>query len=1530
MRRLFFLVVVLVWGVSYGLHAQHWSEMMTDPSANFYDVQKAFDTYWQGRDHTQKGKGWKPFKRWEWFTEQRVYPSGDIGQMNQAMKAYYEELAADPMRGSGPGGDWSFMGPSKVPANGGGAGRLNFLRFDPVDPNILWTGSPGGGLWKSIDAGASWKNWNTDNLPVIGCSDILIDPTDTDILYLATGDGNAGDTYSIGVLKSTDGGLTWVATGLGWDVSSQRRIRKLIMHPNDPQIIHAATSAGIFRTINGGTNWVQVQAGDFYDLEYHPTDTQIVYGCSKGFFRSSNGGATWTQISTGLPTTNLSRRMAIAVTPASPNTVYVLAANSSDNGYLGLYRSTDSGVSFGTRSESPNILGWSSNGDDSGGQGWYDLAVAASPTDANAVYVGGVNIWRSVNGGQTWGINGHWYGDQAPYVHADIHDLIFKPGSGNTVYAATDGGVFRTTNNGQSWTDLSDGLEIAQLYRLGVSATDDNLVISGWQDNGTNRLNDGNWTRVVGGDGMECIIDHKNAATMYGALYYGNIRKSTNGGQNFFTIVESGDSDGVNSGGLWVTPYIMHPTENQTLLVGKNNLYRSKDGGANWETLGSIGGSGLIRNIAYAPSSPNVIYVSRTNTLFVSTDGGNSFSNITNGLPNLTITYIAVSSASPSVVYVTYSGYLAGNKVFVSYNGGQSWTNYSNGLPNLPVNCIVFEKGSTNAVYAGTDVGVYYRDGAKSSWEPFSNGLPNVVVTELEIQYDVSKLRASTYGRGIWESTIYSGTPQAPEAAFASPVSACSGSSVKFTNLSTNNPINFQWSFEGGSPTSSDLPDPEVTWLTPGTYNVTLTVTNVAGSSSINKTIEIRPTPTVVLVPADTAVCKGGSVTLMASGATTYLWSNNLGPGPSKKVTPGNTTTYTITGNLNGCTNKATVTVEVLPLPTVTVASSKLEVCEGESVQLTASGAASYQWNPDLGSNAGVETQPSVSTTYSVVGTDANGCTNSASLAVTVHPKPIVSIVPSNPVACAGDELLLEASGAEAYLWSGALGTGPQLVLKPSSTGTYSVTGTSAQGCSDSTEVTVTVHPLPVITLAASANEICDGETLVLEAQGASGYAWSGGLGNEPTIAFNPLQTSTYTVTGTSEQGCSASASVTIDVHPRPFLLVTPNQPVICSGDTVSLLAEGAISYRWNEGLGEGQSKEVAPVSTTTYTLVGKTEKGCEDSLAITVQVIAAPEVKVTPSAPVTCPGDQVTLTADGAVAYNWTEGLGSADQVTVMPSETTTYRVTGISAEGCSREVEVTVTIHSVEGELQPWPDPSCASGLYQIVTEAEVIGWTTPAGWVLDTALLPQFLRIVQAKVGESMQVILQDQVLACPLDLLVDQVPGSVAYHLLDYDHCDNKLVSEQPCAEGIWYRFPRSGGVLETLGSGPSERSGIDRESRESFGYLFVCGGGCGEISWLPKKEADGFAPCLPEGSFQIGLNTNPSAGAFDLVIRHIDSARLTVRVWDMSGRLLDERVVEHPGGIWTTPYDPVHWTAGGYVFQVTRTDGESRTVRFIRN
>ncbi|HCV42028.1 MAG TPA: glycosyl hydrolase, partial [Bacteroidetes bacterium] len=377
------------------LRAQPWIDgLPSNGGANFYDIQRSFNQYWEGKDHKEKGKGWKPFKRWEWFWEPRVYPRGEFPNPMQLYNEYEKVATVRGKTSTVNGGNWTELGPSSSSGGYHGVGRINCVRPDPTNPTILWAGSPAGGLWKSTNSGTTWSTL-TDELPTLGVTDIAIDPTNTSIMYIGTGDGDAGDTYGVGVLKSTNGGITWNTTGLNWTTSQGRTISRLVMHPSNPSILLAAGS-GIYMTTNGGTTWTQTQSSTHKDLEFKPGNPSIVYASTStgGIRRSTDGGNTWTTLSSGLPTSGVGR-VALGVSPANAEYVYALFANNSNSGFYGLYRSTDSGVSWSLMSSTPNLLGWNSDGSDAGGQGWYDLAIAVSQTDANTIYTGGVNNWKS-------------------------------------------------------------------------------------------------------------------------------------------------------------------------------------------------------------------------------------------------------------------------------------------------------------------------------------------------------------------------------------------------------------------------------------------------------------------------------------------------------------------------------------------------------------------------------------------------------------------------------------------------------------------------------------------------------------------------------------------------------------------------------------------------------------------------------------------------------------------------------------------------------------------------------------------------------------------------------------------------------------------------------------------------------------------------------------------------------------------------------------------------------------------------------
>jgi len=739
------------WGLPYDI----WQNPSSD---DFKTIQKEAEAYFEGKE-TGKGSGYKQWKRWEYENKDRLSPDGKIinytvrnfETYNSYMKELEKKLNTDGSRSTA-NGYWENLGIDYFVNGAGwnpGIGRVNCIAFHPTNPNTFWIGCPAGGLWRTTNGGTTWTCL-TDGMPRIGVSGIAIDYNNTNNIYILTGDGDAADTYSVGVLKSTDGGETWYSTGFSWAVTSGLRGFKLVIHPTDPNILLVVSNAGIHRTTNGGVNWTHEQAGIFVDIEFRPNHPETIYASSlDGFYRSTNTGDTWTHITSGTPVG--CTRIAISVTPKNDTYVYLMGGPPTATGvFKGVYRSTNSGTSFTVRATTPNMLGYSTTGNDAKHQTQYDLALIASRTDADDVILGGINTWKTTNGGTAWSCISDWdgYGGSIGYTHADIHNLDVNP-LNNWVYCCSDGGIFRSTDFGENWTDLSDGLEITQWYRIAGTEANSDLIIGGTQDNGSNKWTGGTTIlHILGADGMDCMIDHSNPDVMYYSSQDGALRKSNNGGSSYSNIQPSGST------GSWVTPYIMNPSNSSVIYGGYSDVYKSTNGGSSWTNLG-VDGRGAM---AMGTSNTNRIYASYEDNIWMSSNAGDSWTNISSGLPYINITYIAVNPDNSNDVFVTIAGYTSGEKVYRSTNAGTSWTNISGSLPNVPTLCIAYQdcNGSPDdALYVGTDIGVFYRNNTMTDWIPYRNGLPTVPVRDLEINYTSGYIRAATYGRGIWESQLF-------------------------------------------------------------------------------------------------------------------------------------------------------------------------------------------------------------------------------------------------------------------------------------------------------------------------------------------------------------------------------------------------------------------------------------------------------------------------------------------------------------------------------------------------------------------------------------------------------------------------------------------------------------------------------------------------------------------------------------------------------------------------------------------------------
>ncbi|AXT51014.1 T9SS C-terminal target domain-containing protein [Aquimarina sp. BL5] len=742
----------------YNLDAPWMSEISLKEKSNkasvpkFDEVVNAFNNYWKEKDDTVKGSGHKPFMRWQEFYKNAVMPDGtlptpdfywNIWEQKRSKKAFGQKIA----------NTWSPMGPfDHYPSNSWspGQGRVNVAILDPNQSNVMYVGAPAGGIWKSIDSGQHWEPLS-DYLPQIGVSGIAIDHNNSNIIYISTGDDDASDALGIGVLKSIDGGITWNKTGL--DAADRYEIgNDIYIDPNNSNKLWVATSRGVYKTEDAGVTWIKTLSGNIKDIKIKPGDTNVIYAAtSNTFYKSTNSGNSFFVVRNGLPVS--SSRLVIDVTPANPEYVYLLSSDS-QRSFQGLYKSMDSGSSFTKTQETINIF--------ESTQSWYDLALAVSDQDPNVVFVGCLNVWKSVNGGDDFTKINNWSSPtQVTYTHADIHFLRYYDGR---LFCGSDGGVYESQDNGGSFSDLTKGLQIGQFYKISVAENSSvDYLVGGLQDNGGYALDGLQWNVYHGADGMDCAVKGNNPDTYFGFIQYGrNLYRTEDRGKTR-TFAASGPDRG-----NWVTPLVSD--RNGNLYAGFKSFYKLENSSFKNQTEFDFGGNN-IEHIELDPSDVNIMYLANDLSLYRSMDAGVTWSKIYS-FPTL-ITSIEVHNDDNQIIYVSTSGSVSG-KVFRSNNQGNDFVDISGNLPEEGKFVVRHHKG-TESIYLGTYLGVYFKDGDRD-WEDYSVNLPNVAVRDLEINLKDNFLVAATYGRGVWkvpleiEITPDDSVPSVPSSLMASDI----------------------------------------------------------------------------------------------------------------------------------------------------------------------------------------------------------------------------------------------------------------------------------------------------------------------------------------------------------------------------------------------------------------------------------------------------------------------------------------------------------------------------------------------------------------------------------------------------------------------------------------------------------------------------------------------------------------------------------------------------------------------------------------
>lgn len=705
------------------------------------------------------------------WTEKRAYPGLDVD-----MKKYYQEFlksVVDNKTKIKSSYRWISIGPHNI------GGRTLDVKFNPQNPNTIFAASASGGLWISYTAGigvSAWERIET-GYPVLGIKSIAIMPNDSNIIFIGTGEvynygkaigGRAvritRGSYGIGILKSTDYGRTWTKS-LDWSYNNERGVNDIEIDRNNPSRIWAATTEGVYTSTDGGNEWqLSLNIIMANDIDIHPDSSNIVYAAcgnfgsnGHGIYRSTNYGQSWTKLTSGLPQT-FGGKAVIDISKSNPSIIYASIGNGYTSGAgTWLCRSTNGGLNW----QIINTTDYATY------QGWFSHWVGIHPQNPNFILCGGIDIWKSTNGGTTltkktdWAA---WYFGETPiggpegpphYVHADQHSVTFHPQNPNIIYFGTDGGVFRSTDGGETFEGLNGGYQTTQFYYgFSSSFTNPNLAIGGMQDNATaiytGKLN---WRRVIGGDGCQTGINQNDNNILYGTYQNLFLLKSTDGGNRFISITPTGRSNPA-----FVAPVIVCLSNPDVIYAGSSYLHKSTDAGQSWVTMnsGNLIDGNPIMAIGVSPTSTDTLYlatapVNSRAKIFRSTNGGVTFTNITGNLPDRYIEDIAVDPTNSKIVYIVLSGF-GTSHLFKSADGGNSWIDIGSTLPDVPSSAIVINPLNTQQLFFGNDLGVYFSSNGGNSWTNISNGLPyGCIVIDLNFIPNGQLIRAITHGNGVYQ-----------------------------------------------------------------------------------------------------------------------------------------------------------------------------------------------------------------------------------------------------------------------------------------------------------------------------------------------------------------------------------------------------------------------------------------------------------------------------------------------------------------------------------------------------------------------------------------------------------------------------------------------------------------------------------------------------------------------------------------------------------------------------------------------------------
>jgi len=639
--------------------------------------------------------------------------------------------------------NWVERGPGNV------GGRTRVVVVHPDSQDVWWAGAVGGGIWHTTDRGQTWS-CQSDNLPVLSVCTMDICREQPNVLYAGTGEGfyNYDAIPGDGIFKTSDGGAVWQQLPATAGNSDFRYVNRIVVHPQHPDTVLAATRTGVFRSLDGGVSWQKVfnRGYSVHQIVANPKNFNSLFACvyNLGIFKSQDMGDSWELVSEEFTDPN---RIEMAVSAFDTNYVYA-AVVGDDSGLRGFFKSKNGGIDWINLGNSTNWLGQ---------QGWYDNTLTVSPFDSVRVFVGGIDLYTVDTRDDAFTVKqiSHWYGGYGlPYVHADQHCLVTLPRQDSTfaIIATNDGGVFYSEDEGVSWTPRIAGYNVTQFYDADRHPFT-NQFIGGTQDNGTNLSMDSpkassSWEEVIGGDGFDCAWDKSNPDIVYGTLYNTRVFKSVSGGAYFGEM-----NNGLPQSTLFHTPLAMDPHNSQKLFTSgdDDNVYYTSNGAASWQAVAVDFGGRRYRKIAVSEQSSKIVWAATTaDYINVSQDSGYTFTPATRPENAPLDGYVTgfVTSPADSATALVLFGVYGYSKVFRTYDLGQTWQDITADLPEVPVNCGLIMPYDSSEIWLGTDIGLFISTDDGQSWQYANQNLPAVSIARLKIVGQ--EIVAATHGRGIW------------------------------------------------------------------------------------------------------------------------------------------------------------------------------------------------------------------------------------------------------------------------------------------------------------------------------------------------------------------------------------------------------------------------------------------------------------------------------------------------------------------------------------------------------------------------------------------------------------------------------------------------------------------------------------------------------------------------------------------------------------------------------------------------------------